>query len=1179
MMGVAEEAKRRKAEREAEATRAKEAIDKQNADIAEQQKALQDHANMLKEQMKKDLEHSAKLAEQAKKDAEHDAALADQVKKDAEHDAAIADQVKKDAEHDAAIADQVKKDAEHDAALADQVKKDAEHDATFKEQIKKDAEHDAKLAEHNLAIADLKSHIITLRQEIETKISQLKLSLEQKDQELEALIKTKANKTDVENEFQRVETDFKTKITTLQNDINAKTNDLIESIKNLKQNVDTEVTELKQFDQTLQIQLNEIDEFAKMSKVSIEGLNEKFDTKIALHSQEITELQEKITIHGDKINELKTNLSDLSKKLTQEQKDAVKKLENDIATKFQNLKDNELKNLGEQDVKLQQSITAIESILNATKAALQQEITDTYEDLPALMRANLKAIKTSIDKKEAKDVVSAKVQVLADSINDARSQLETIVKDKVIELTQAIEKESTARGADKEVMSKFILQIDKGLNELISKETASLNTKLGEHLKEYGIEIRSLKSSLSTLDQKLTNLTTQFNDFISKDFSDLKKELGDLRDKKLQEIDSELNKLKGEDTKVNQAIDDIKGTLKTTVEKLGGADASFDKLPAAIVRKLAEMQTNLLQKNNNTLLDAQKAELQQLINVEKTKILEAQTAAIDNAKSGLIQQMKALVSAGGKQADVDLINKKLKEIEETQLKAIGEKLTKVEGQTNSLVTKLEVLEQSVAGLKDSVTMLNDAMKALPTINSTIAELKTQLTKTEGTDDEQRESITKLKSFVYEAQKVLGAKDIKEYGEKLSAVLAKVDKGVSIESLHTELQQVRAKMPTDYVKLQDLLDKITEFKGEFQTALQSLKDEDAANITSLTNGLNKQLNLLRSSLDNVEGSLNDLSQKSQPIDEVTSKVISDLNSDLYNILSSVGKADLSKLSMHLKDFNSVKATLVDDLRISTDKFDHMQKTLDDIVKAGSNFRLSHQQKIQIENFMTELDSKAETRVDDSTQGVIIKHGGFFKADSLSETVQALNKIMIKSAYQHADKTALNTELDILCKMIPKNLTVGNIIKEIKSASHGGNYMAIERLKNDPYLRENEHIKSFYNKDSVLLNKETLFSDFIKALQTELNNNGFNESIQKQMKSLNANVEDLLHNLENLQTTNSQHWVEAREKIHSASDIYTKMQYAEKDDVKSDIHKLMPDFIGHDRPLVTEHFKDGADGSHQ
>ena len=271
--------------------------------------------------------------------------------------------------------------------------------------------------------------------------------------------------------------------------------------------------------------------------------------------------------------------------------------------------------------------------------------------------------------------------------------------------------------------------------------------------------------------------------------------------------------------------------------------------------------------------------------------------------------------------------------------------------------------------------------------------------------------------------------------------------------------------------------------------------------------------------------------------------------------------------------------MDSFYLDANKFDDMKNTLESVINKTGGFKFSHQQKIQIDSFMAKLDNQAEQVAESFNKGTIIQHEDFFEADFLSETVQALNEVMIKSAYQHTDKKALNSELDALCKMMPKNLTVGKIIKETKSTSTKGDWLILDRLK-DTNTAVHDQMKSFYNKDSVYPGKNDSFGDFIIKLQTQLNGQeGFNTTIQDQMKSLNANVEYLLHNLVTLDTANSKHWQEAIDKIHLASDIYTKMQYTVKDDAKSDVHKLMPDFEGHTQPLVVESHKDGSDGSHQ
>ena len=258
---------------------------------------------------------------------------------------------------------------------------------------------------------------------------------------------------------------------------------------------------------------------------------------------------------------------------------------------------------------------------------------------------------------------------------------------------------------------------------------------------------------------------------------------------------------------------------------------------------------------------------------------------------------------------------------------------------------------------------------------------------------------------------------------------------------------------------------------------------------------------------------------------------------------------------------------------------MEKTLNAIVNQGAGFKLSQIQKIQIESFMAKLDDKAEKVASTFNQEKLISYEGFFEADFLAETVKALNEVVVLAAYKHVDKSELINKLDVLSKLMPKDLTLGNIIKETKFTSHGGNYVFAERWTKGVNIREHEHIKSFYNQESKLTNKDSSFSDFIISLKNQLDKQGFNSTVQDQMKSLNANVEDLLNDLAYLDTANKQHWNEAVEKIHLASVVYDSISSDNSTLAKEQIHKLMPDFIGHDQPLVTEHFKDGADGSQQ
>ena len=695
----------------------------------------------------------------------------------------------------------------------------------------------------NKKVSEQKSHYENIIKNLETKVFQVDHNeLQKKINEIKTYYETERKKTEtdwaqekgeLENEIQKLNQSLNKEKLDLKN-----TKDELSHIKldnkNIINKLSKENNDMKVEKEKLNTDLNKLTEkYENKIKNQILDYEKKLEDKDNLHRKEVIQMNKNSEETMTQLKALfESEKNRLEEKLKEEKNKSQKKIQSLTEDYESRLKEQETE-YKEENENLQNEL----SDLNQAHETFVQNAEHDFQLMTEKIQNTEKALKEARDElnsESSKNKVS--LESLNDQINKERKELQ-IKLDNTTNDLNIKEKEYTALISKKEQLEKIIYDKDILINQIkdeYTKDKDEINTKYEELKKKYNelndahmmknLEYtrdsalfkqqigylnakneemtKTLEANQKRYEEKLFSLRADVEKDLGEKFERIKKEKNELENK-LFNKKREMKELEQNFTKQNQLNEKEKNEI---IEKHNLLTKKFDELNATY--------------NNERLNNEKKISI---LNKEKDSYKTSQTSSEQKLKN------------------------KIYELEASLL----EKISQYEKDKVLWEGKLKLIEQQKDTLKKEQNASN---KMFDSMLKSIGEKSK-------TEKENIENNAKISIANMETKYQKQVKDIQDSHNKLYTELLSHNKELEKENKTLRLENEMAKNknfnPADLTKKLELINKEKEnlIKNE-----NTLKEEQDKKMTELTSNYEKEKNMYKKRIAEIEKNLRDAEGK-------------------------------------------------------------------------------------------------------------------------------------------------------------------------------------------------------------------------------------------------------------------------------------------------------------------------------
>lgn len=295
------------------------------------------------------------------------------------------------------------------------------------------------------------------------------------------------------------------------------------------------------------------------------------------------------------IKTLTTNVSDLAK-ADEETKKQLKEITNNITSvttqidktqqQFTNLLNTKVKNLTDSQEALKQEIT---TNISKTQTSLQTLVDNRVTELTTKLTGSIDTLRKDTDSNDQKanTALNQAETTIRNEITSSKESLTKIIQQNVTQLTenmsstkselqQKIDKNYTditnKQDADKAELNSTITDVQKDLQQQISKNLDDLNKTISNNVDDLNKTIAGNKTELS-------NKIDKTKEEMTKSIEDTKNELNTTIDTKVTELNQTITAL---DQKLSASIDDTNASLAQTKADLTAVTTRVTNAEASI---------------------------------------------------------------------------------------------------------------------------------------------------------------------------------------------------------------------------------------------------------------------------------------------------------------------------------------------------------------------------------------------------------------------------------------------------------------------------------------------------------------------------------------------------------------------------------------------------------------------
>lgn len=295
------------------------------------------------------------------------------------------------------------------------------------------------------------------------------------------------------------------------------------------------------------------------------------------------------------IKTLTTNVSDLAK-ADEETKKQLKEITNNITSvttqidktqqQFTNLLNTKVKNLTDSQEALKQEIT---TNISKTQTSLQTLVDNRVTELTTKLTGSIDTLRKDTDSNDQKanTALNQTETTIRNEITSSKESLTKIIQQNVTQLTenmsstkselqQKIDKNYTditnKQDADKAELNSTITDVQKDLQQQISKNLDDLNKTISNNVDDLNKTIAGNKTELS-------NKIDKTKEEMTKSIEDTKNELNTTIDTKVTELNQTITAL---DQKLSASIDDTNASLAQTKADLTAVTTRVTNAEASI---------------------------------------------------------------------------------------------------------------------------------------------------------------------------------------------------------------------------------------------------------------------------------------------------------------------------------------------------------------------------------------------------------------------------------------------------------------------------------------------------------------------------------------------------------------------------------------------------------------------
>ncbi|CAH1793242.1 unnamed protein product [Owenia fusiformis] len=562
----------------------------------------------------------------------------------------------------------------------------------------------------------------------------------------------------------------------------------------------------------------------EMEELTAKVKTKEFELQVANKARNDLATQVQALLTKTESNELQTqNEDDTVKAKLAEVIQLNQELENEITTQKQvvaeyqsqiEAKDKEMGNIKQQ---LEKGAMAIND-LHMDKKELDKKVKDLQEKLVDLQKAKSDVVKEKRALEKDKRNLEKSCKTLEQKLNTSREELWNVSQTAV-----DVNSHDTLKNELKHLKS----QLNDSL--VASDNYQGKIEALEKDMNQMELSMKLTESEKSDIEEKLNNSESQVES--------LTKEIAELRDSKLQDLNTQIEALKTEKEYLKKELEDVE-------EKMHDQKVHYDKYIKTLTES-REMNADNLQVEHDKLMKQShqqdvamsdiKTRFEQLEEelVESKEMLQSTLDGQQPLKEALDEQneeLRLLKADNSKyhQKTTDMTNQLQKQADE--LKEFHEKekqrlnLLEDNHRLNDQVSSLKVQLDSDKIESQTLDVITDLESEITSLQNQITQHKTEITKL-NTDLMKNDSeINRLQQIVKDQSTKLKNQEkvIKDYSQDL-------------ENQHNISDQQQQSLTEQKIKLEELSENETKLKKELQDMKDELTDMETSIVKERLNG--------------------------------------------------------------------------------------------------------------------------------------------------------------------------------------------------------------------------------------------------------------------------------------------------------------------------------------------------------